>query len=213
MSSKPPGRRGGGKAPHLADWHLWSDVKKTVAPLPGRLSHPAIARDALQDALNAVPAATKPHEPVRLKPIGPVAPSYRPPFTITPQPARGPEPIEPGIKRRVAKGQLPIDATLDLHGMTQEGAHQALLRFIPARAARGDRTVLVITGKGLKKTGYLQIEQRGILRHAVPRWLGEAPLAALVAGVEAAHIAHGGEGALYVRLRAENRIPGRGRTS
>nr|WP_281389740.1 Smr/MutS family protein [Pelagibacterium limicola] len=109
--------------------------------------------------------------------------------------------IEPNLKRRVVRGREPIDATLDLHGMTQDKAQVALEAFVLSRAARGDRTLLVITGKGIKKTGYLQLEQKGVLREMVPLWLGTPKLGPLVAGIETAHQSHGGGGALYVRLK------------
>ena len=83
----------------------------------------------------------------------------------------------------------------------EEQARAALERFIPARVARGDRTVLVITGKGIKKTGYLQLEQKGVLRSMVPVWLNAKDLAPMVAGIDPAHQSQGGGGALYVRLK------------
>lgn len=193
MSRKPP----------VTDWHLWSEVKKTVAPLRRRLENAPTDRDAILDAVNAPEPepSSPPSRPVRtFRPEGPAMPAYRPPYALA-APKLAETPIEPNLRRRLARGRVPIDAVLDLHGMTQEEAHGALIRFVSRRAARGDRTVLLITGKGLKKTGYLQIEQRGILRYAVPRWLAEPPLAELVAGVDTAHTGHGGEGALYVRLR------------
>ncbi|MCF6302619.1 MAG: Smr/MutS family protein, partial [Devosiaceae bacterium] len=64
-----------------------------------------------------------------------------------------------------------------------------------------DRTLLIITGKGLKKTGFGQIEQRGVLRHMLPVWLKEPQLAPLIAGFETSARHHGGEGAYYVRLK------------
>ena len=72
---------------------------------------------------------------------------------------------------------------------------------MPARAARGDRTLLVITGKGLKKTEDYQIFDRGVLRAMLPVWLGEPELAPFIAGWHRAAPDHGGEGAFYVRLR------------
>lgn len=103
------------------------------------------------------------------------------------------------------RGQLPIDATIDLHGLRQAEAHAALCRFIAARHRRGDRTVLVITGKGLKKMGYGAIEQRGVLRTMLPIWLTEPALNFMVAGWEVSAQSHGGEGAYYVRLKRAER--------
>lgn len=110
------------------------------------------------------------------------------------------------MRRRLVRGRIPIDATLDLHGMRQTEAHKALVRFVTARAARGDRTVLVITGKGVGKRGETgEITQRGVLRSMLPRWLAEPGLRPFVAGFEAAAQEHGGGGAFYVRLRPHAR--------
>jgi len=89
---------------------------------------------------------------------------------------------------------MPIEARLDLHGMTQDEAHRALDRFIPAMREDGRRAVLIITGKGTREGG-------GVLRQAVPRWLDEARLRPHVLAIEEARPQHGGAGALYVLLR------------
>jgi DNA-nicking Smr family endonuclease len=104
------------------------------------------------------------------------------------------------MKRRVARGRQAIDARIDLHGLTQAQAHAALLRFMRTASARGARLVLVITGKGSKDLARSENE-RGVLRRQVPQWLGSPDFRNLVIGFEDAHIAHGGEGALYVRVR------------
>ena len=98
------------------------------------------------------------------------------------------------MKQRVARGKEAIDARLDLHGLTQAQAHSALLRFLHNANARDARLVLVITGKG-------RGSEPGVLRRQVPQWLGLPEFRSLVVGFEDAHIAHGGEGALYVRVR------------
>jgi DNA-nicking Smr family endonuclease len=101
------------------------------------------------------------------------------------------------------RGQIEIDGTLDLHGMRQAEAHRALGRFVAARSARGDRTILVITGKGLKKVDgdAARIIEKGVLRAMLPVWLSEPALAPMIAGWSPAAQGHGGEGAFYVRLR------------
>lgn len=108
-------------------------------------------------------------------------------------------------KRRLVRGVIAIDERLDLHGCTQEAAHSILRGFLLAARARGARIVLVITGKGQgpgKSRGFdADQRDRGILRRAVPHWLGEPTLREVVVGFEEAHLAHGGAGAIYVRLR------------
>ena len=101
------------------------------------------------------------------------------------------------MKQRVARGKEMIDGRLDLHGLTQSEAHGTLLRFLHAASSRGARLVLVITGKGARASQ----GERGVLKRQVPQWLGSPEFRALVVGFEHAHITHGGEGALYVRMR------------
>jgi DNA-nicking Smr family endonuclease len=106
-------------------------------------------------------------------------------------------PLGRRMKQRVARGKEAIDGRLDLHGLTQSEAHAALLRFLRAASARGARLVLVITGKGAREGG----SERGVLKRQVPHWLGLPEFRTLVIGFDNAHITHGGEGALYVRVR------------
>ena len=109
-------------------------------------------------------------------------------------------PLGRRLKQRVAHGREPIDARLDLHGMTQREAHAALLRFLRTAQADGARIALVVTGKGNRK-GEHHGAERGVLRRQVPMWLALPEFRLLVVGFEDAHVGHGGEGALYVRLR------------
>ena len=106
----------------------------------------------------------------------------------------------PGLDRktqiRMRRGQVQIDGRLDLHGMTQAGAHRALLNFVEAAYHEGRRNILVITGKGLTRDGEI-----GVLRRAVPNWLNDAPMNAWIKGFDHAARQHGGEGALYVLIR------------
>jgi DNA-nicking Smr family endonuclease len=105
---------------------------------------------------------------------------------------------------RLRQGRLPIDARLDLHGMTQDAAHAALDRFLNSAAARGDRCVLIITGKGAAKRtddNAIMPARGGVLRAAVPRWLGESTMRPFIVAVHPAALQHGGDGALYVLLK------------
>jgi DNA-nicking Smr family endonuclease len=101
-------------------------------------------------------------------------------------------------RSQLSRGRKDIDARIDLHGMTQTRAHHALLRFLQNASGDGLTFVLVITGKG-RTTG--PESERGVLRRQVPQWLGLPEFRSLVAGFDEAHIGHGGQGALYVRLR------------
>ena len=106
----------------------------------------------------------------------------------------------PGLDRRTAqklrRGQMPIEARLDLHGMTQEAAHRELSGFIARASASGKRVLLIITGKGTREGG-------GVLRQAVPRWLAEPALRGRVLATAPALPKDGGGGAFYLLLRRE----------
>ena len=167
---------------------LWSHVTKAIKPLRAKAVSSA---DEGDDAPQEAPKAVK--HPLKFsKPVA------RPNAAVAPPPQRPPaQPMVPlgrRMKQRVARGKEAIDARLDLHGFTQHEAHAALLRFLRSANARDARLVLVITGKG--RGGEI-----GVLRRQVPHWLALPEFRDLVIGYEDAAIRHGGEGALYVRVR------------
>ncbi|MEQ1769215.1 MAG: Smr/MutS family protein [Devosia sp.] len=197
------GRRGRSIEP--PDSHLWDEVKASVTPLrPARRA--SRTRRVVTDAPLPMPPVENP-PPKPTKVIRTIAmPSYQSPQT----PGKGlPYPaIEPRLRKKLQRGTMEIDGTLDLHGMRQDEALTALTRYLKARVRRGDRTILVITGKGLKKVDGdpTTIIERGVLRTMLPLWLQSPDLAPLVAGYDVAAQTHGGEGAYYVRLRRLERL-------
>ena len=106
---------------------------------------------------------------------------------------------------RLNKGQLPVEATLDLHGHHQASAHRALEAFVLASHRAGRRCVLVVTGKGQPRTDapppIMAEEAPGVLKRSLPRWLAEPPLADKVLAIRPALPSDGGAGAFYVLLR------------
>ena len=131
-------------------------------------------------------------------------PVQRPVASIhAPKPSKPAEPPLAPLGRRersrLSRGRNEIDARLDLHGMTQVRAHHALFGFLKRAHDDGLTFVLIITGKG--KAGGGADSERGVLRRQVPQWLSLPEFRPLVVGFEEAHIGHGGEGALYVRIR------------
>lgn len=103
--------------------------------------------------------------------------------------------VDPTIGRRIKKRKLSIEATLDLHGMTQRQAYQALIQFIDRCQAQEKRCVLVITGKG--SSG----DSPGILKQHVPLWLGQPPLKDKIISLSTASLQDGGLGAIYLLIR------------
>lgn len=102
-------------------------------------------------------------------------------------------PADRGAEKRVRRGKLDIGASFDLHGFTQDSGRPALIRFLQVSYARGDRTVIVITGAG--RSG------QGVLRQRLPDWLASGELKPIVSGYAQAHRTHGGTGAYYVFLK------------
>lgn len=192
-------RRGPKRGTDLPDFHLWAEVRRTVTPLRPLLEDERAPPPAPQALPLPPDRGTRPLV-MLARPLPAAAPT-RPPRRAPTPPGRL---IEPNIKKRVSRGQIEIDARIDLHGMRQAEAREALRRFVRGRHAAGDRTVLVITGKGSSSRASDDVWpefERGILRAMLPAWLSEPDLAPLVAGWDAAARGHGGEGAFYLRLR------------
>lgn len=178
---------------------LWRTVADTVVPrMPDKRPETEPASRASDE--------DKPAEVGR-----PAASDAHPKITPVPKPAvqrssaaSRVAPIERRTAQRIARGTIAIDARLDLHGLRQQAAHRALKSFLIAAHTRGDRIVLVITGKGSSGDG----DEAGVLRRQVPKWLETPDLRAIVTGISVAHRSHGGHGALYVQIR--RRVTGLG---
>ena len=153
---------------------LWNLVARSTKPLKGKraVDVPELPPVLMEEAVDAV--APKP----AARPNQSVSHSFDKP-----------------THEKLAKGRLPIEGRVDLHGMSQEQAYSLLLSFLHRAQAGGVRYVLVITGKGSSSGG------EGVLRRAVPAWLSTAPFRSLVSSHDHAARNHGGAGALYVRLR------------
>lgn len=168
------------------DVRLWAHVASQVAPMPGR-------RPPAVDEPPAPPKRTTESKTASSLP-------FLPPWSPPPQkaPALPPlAPLERQLRQRVSRGRQPVDGVIDLHGMRQAEAHNALIAFIRRAHHAGAALVIVVTGKG---AAGLESE-RGVLKRLVPHWLADPSMRRMVVGFEAAARGHGGEGALYVRIR------------
>lgn len=109
------------------------------------------------------------------------------------------------IARQLKRGTLQVEATLDLHGFTQEEAFNALSRFITVCQQKGKRFLLIITGKG-KNLHRQNIDEvrPGVLKEKVPQWLQQGHFQSHVISISGATRLHGGSGAYYVRIRKKD---------
>jgi DNA-nicking Smr family endonuclease len=186
--SAPPHRK---RALSEEERALWESVAKQTKPLRkrARTTKPPIASPD-----SKMPAAAKAVVPTKPSPAVKIAQAAKP----NPAPAAPPlAPLGRRERSQLSRGRKDIDARLDLHGMTQTRAHHALFSFLQRAHSGGLTFVLVITGKGRMGAE----TERGVLRRQVPQWLSLPEFRSLVVGFEEAHIGHGGEGALYVRIR------------
>jgi DNA-nicking Smr family endonuclease len=165
---------------------LWESVAKQLKPLRKK---PRAARPDLVEAASVLKPVASPKPPASAK----ILQAPKPEVPVAPPLA----PLGRRERSQLSRGKKQIDARLDLHGMTQTRAHHALSGFLHRAHHDGLTFVLVITGKG--KMG--AESERGVLRRQVPHWLSLPEFRSLVVGFEEAHIGHGGEGALYVRIR------------
>jgi len=165
---------------------IWNSATRALAPLKGK---PRVA---------PTEAGTR-----AANPRGRQAGTAIPATGLYPASPTPPAELERRQARRIAAGKIAIAARLDLHGYHEGQARARLRTFLFAAHARGELTVLVITGKGARPAaGEPPGErQRGVLRRSVPVWLAEPDLSAIIAGFGEASARHGGAGALYVRLR------------
>jgi DNA-nicking Smr family endonuclease len=155
---------------------------------PGKRRTTREERALFEDALSGHAPARK--STPKSKPSSP---------TATSKAQKTPTGLDGNTARRLKKGEIAPTAKLDLHGLTEASAHRALTAFVLSAHRRGDRLILIVTGKGGASPD--PERRRGVLRMMVPRWLDEAPMAKHIAEKRWAHIRHGGEGALYVYLR------------
>ena len=197
------------------DRRLWKQVTDTVTPRQVNLTE---GNEAFASAMQDVQKVKMPAKSsVKSATLSKVAmPSYSPPRDRQRPDSAAAPPLLGYNKReksRIARGHTTLDGKIDLHGLTQDQAHKALHIFIGRAVASGWKNVLVITGKGtthynhsLKSYGELGQESPGVLRRKVPQWLSEPSVRNMVLGYETASSSHGGAGALFVKLRRNNKL-------
>lgn len=205
----------GGSGLNEDDRKLWSLVARQLEPL--KSTEQRLKDEARKAAIEAAAVPVKAGKPARARSAGKSRPAAGKPMPVP----EAPQPKAPreggrgrvaGLDRRTSerlrRGQYPIEARLDLHGMNQAQAHRALAMFVRQCHAARKRCLLVITGKGGRQKEsrdgpYVNPEPPGVLKRKVPEWLKQAELAPLVLSFCGATPAHGGAGALYILLKRQ----------
>jgi DNA-nicking Smr family endonuclease len=105
------------------------------------------------------------------------------------------ERVHPFVLERLHRGDFSIQAHIDLHGMTVEGAHEAFEKFLKTSILRGRRAVLIVHGRGLSSPA------EPVLKTKVCEWLTSGPWRKWIMAFSSARHCDGGAGATYVLLR------------
>ena len=174
---------------------LWEKIKKTVSPLKSDKISPATVLDKPSKNTDSKLVVKKIKKKDGYnKPISPknqnLIVKRNIPTDLRYEGASG---IDGSSSRKLKSGKFEIEATLDLHGMTQQKAYSTLQRFIQKCVFNELRTVLVVTGKGP--------EGKGILRNQFPKWIKTEACAPHILAIGQAQSKDGGSGAFYIRLR------------
>jgi DNA-nicking Smr family endonuclease len=107
--------------------------------------------------------------------------------------ARG---LDPHLLKRLKRGELAVQAHVDLHGLLKEEAKAELEAFLAKSRQQGKRCVLVVHGRGLHSK-----DQVPVLKEALKRWMRTDRFARQVLAFCSARPPDGGTGAVYVLLR------------
>ena len=109
--------------------------------------------------------------------------------------------IDNQTAKRFKRGEFPVEATLDLHGKTEDQAFDAVDDFIRRSWISGKRCVIIITGKGYHQEDSNYFNPKGKLKERVPQWLNRRELRPLILAYRHPEAKLGGTGALYILLR------------
>lgn len=165
---------------------LWQRVIATVRPLHSQ----AMEQPSMEASAPAEPVSpSSPPKPVRkVAPPSPPQPAIKPGTTL-----------DASWDRRLARGIVQPDVTVDLHGHGLAAAYDLLDSRLEQAIEMGSRLLLLITGK--PPSDDRVPVKRGAIRAAVGDWLAASRHARHIASVRPAHPRHGGAGALYIVIR------------
>lgn len=174
---------------------LWNRVAATITPL-----HPPRAK--AKAATVPAAAATAPPAPARkLKGRVPPPPAVPSPPRPAPRPLES-HGLDSSWDRKLARGAIAPDVTIDLHGLGLDAAHGRLNGGIAQALAMGARVMLLIAGKPRPRDERdARGNQRGVIRAKLLDWLAHSPHADRIAAVRPAQPRHGGAGAVYIVFR------------
>lgn len=195
---------------------LWNHVTQDVAPLSSREGTFPEEQDSAEvfseTPISPVISTSRrkkfvPHP----EPFGQILTSPAPP---PPSPAPSSRQIDRNLQKSFAKGELPVDGQIDLHGLTLDQAHKRFMAFLHNKIHTGARFLLVITGKGTSVSDPVfrghhteeHHERRGIIRRNLPHWCEDPSVKPFILQTLPAQPHHGGAGCTYILLRRKRSL-------
>lgn len=177
---------------------LWARVAGTVAPLN-------TPRARLGEV--ATPPGANGGKATRQQRLAPPPPP--PPLRGSPLPRSGEDldrrTLDANWDRKLARGVIQPDFTIDLHGASLDAAHLRLDHGLTLALSQGARVVLLITGRPRSSDDHAgRGDRRGAIRAKFLDWLAAGSHASRIAAIRPAHPRHGGAGAVYLILRRIN---------
>ncbi|MCY1670093.1 Smr/MutS family protein [Novosphingobium sp. SL115] len=173
---------------------LWNKVAATIVPL-----HPVVRKPV--PIVVAMDHSAPAPAPKRVKGRVPPPPTPAP----SPTPIKRPlerDGLDSSWDRKLARGAIAPDVTIDLHGLGLDAAHARLTGGIAQALAMGARVILLIAGKHRPHDEHdLRGSKRGAIRAKLLDWLAHSSHASNIAAVRPAQQRHGGAGAVYIVLR------------
>lgn len=167
---------------------LWGKVMATVKPLH------AVKAKAEDDA------PSSPKKPVRPPNLAAKPNVARPPVKNAPPALAVPHNLDGHWDRRIHRGGLVPDISIDLHDANLSRAYARLDGALEQAIAQKFKVILLVTGKP-RAHDRASGEGRGAIAAVVRDWLAASRHARHISAVRNAHPKHGGAGALYIVLK------------
>lgn len=174
---------------------LWQRVIATVTPI-----RPVKALPPAQPPATRVVKETPQQAAPQPKPVARAKPAVSRAQPVSVRKEASENTLDGSWDRRLSRGLVSPESSIDLHGHNLASAYDRLDFGLAQAIARGDRVLLLITGKPPRPESE-RPHARGAIRAAVGDWLASSRHADRIAAVRAAHPRHGGSGALYIVLR------------
>jgi DNA-nicking Smr family endonuclease len=182
---------------------LWKRVIETVKPLKGVVAPPPSVPLPVRGGIGGGPSGdgrAMPPAALAPKPAKKERAVAHPRAQSLPKREGSHNTLDASWDRRLSRGLVSPESSIDLHGHSLASAHHRLDLGLEQAIAQGDRVLLLVTGKPPRADSE-RPHARGAIRAAVGDWLAGSRHAGAIAAVRGAHPRHGGSGALYIVLR------------